>query len=66
MKKMYNESFKHNAIIVVACLFSVSLLFSVDAYLDAKEAARKEARRNNSEVKHTSYFDYVDNGFTLN
>lgn len=66
MKKMYNESLKHNTIIVLACLISCSLIYSVDSYLTAKKAAKMQASFHQTETPTTSYFSFVSNGFTLN
>lgn len=66
MKKMYNESFKHNLLIVTACVISCSLIYSVDSYLTAKKAAKMQASFQQTEAPTTSYFRFVSNGFTLN
>jgi len=66
MKKMYTGKLKHNIILVSSFIVSVSVIYSIESYLDARTELMDEAFRNRVEVRETTYLAFVKNGFTLN
>lgn len=65
MKNMYNESKKHNSLIILACICSVFAVFSTEYYFRAKEELRSEAFISGKPVKEVSYVEFVKNGLTV-